>query len=219
VINRYRNRAGPLVLLLVTGIPQFVAGGADSTAKPETGFVALFNGKDLTGWEGDTNLWKARDGMLVGDSPGIRYNDFLAAANTYGDFILKFSFRLVKNAGNSGVQYRSQRVPNSHEVSGYQAEIAGTQTGSLYDESRRNRFLMDARPAGSEKVMRVDGWNDYMIRCEGDHIVQELNGLKVVDYRETDPGIARSGIIALQIHGGGPMEIQFKNIRIKRLGK
>ena len=92
----------------------------------EEGFVALFNGEDLTGWEGgEFNIWKVEDGMLVGRSPGIEHNDFLATGTAYENFILKFSFRLLNGEGNSGMQFRSRRVPNSHEVSGYQADIGG----------------------------------------------------------------------------------------------
>ncbi len=80
------------------------------------GFVPLFNGKDLTGWEGDTSLWSAKDGMLVGDSPGIKQNQFLATEASYGDFLLKFTVRLVGDSGNSGVQFRSVRVPGDRDV-------------------------------------------------------------------------------------------------------
>lgn len=185
----------------------------------EEGFVSLFNGKDLTGWEGKPGLWRVRDGMLVGDSPGIRHNTFLATTRTYEDFVLKLSFRLVNGVGNSGVQFRSRRVPDSEEVSGYQADIGQQYWGSLYDESRRRRILVDARKAGVDAVVNEKGWNDLVIRCRGNQVTIELNGLKTVDYREPDPEIARSGIIAFQVHSGGPMEIQFRNIRIKELGE
>ena len=100
------------------------------------GFVPLFNGNDLSGWEGDSSLWSAKDGMLVGESPGIKQNNFLATEASYGDFILKFSVRLANDSGNSGVQFRSVRVPG-HEMSGYQGDIGPGYWASLYDESRR----------------------------------------------------------------------------------
>jgi hypothetical protein len=178
--------------------------------------VSLFNGKDLTGWEGETQLWSARDGMIVGKSPGIKYNTFLATTKEYQDFELKLSFRLVGGAGNSGVQIRSARRPNSPQVVGYQADIGEKHWGSLYDEARRDKFLLDARQDGTTKE---DGWNDYVIRCQGDHFELTLNGVKTVDYHEADASIPRSGIIALQVHAGAPMEIQFKDIRIRKLGK
>ncbi len=104
----------------------------------------------------------------------------------------------------------------------YQADIGQQYWGSLeisYEESRHNRIVVDARKAGVENILKKKGWNEYVIRCQRDRIVLELNGLRTADYRETDPSIARSGIIALQLHGSGLQEIQFKNIRLKILGK
>lgn len=181
--------------------------------------VSLFNGKDLTGWEGETQLWSARDGMIVGKSPGIKYNAFLATTQEYQDFELKLSFRLVGGAGNSGVQFRSARKAGSPQVVGYQADIGEQYWGSLYDEARRDKTLVDARQTGGLEAAKKDGWNEYVIRCQGDHIELTLNGVKTADYREVDTSIPRSGIIALQIHAGAPMEIQFKDLQIRKLGK
>ena len=179
------------------------------------GFVPLFNGKDLTGWEGDSTLWSARNGMLVGDSSGIKQNNFLATDASYGDFILKFSVRLANDSGNSGVQFRSVRVPG-HEMSGYQADIGPGYWGSLYDESRRNRVLKPAAPKALEALHKGD-WNHYVIRVMGDEITLSLNGVESVKYKETDPAIAREGRIAVQIHAGGPMKVEFKDIYIQPL--
>lgn len=183
----------------------------------EEGFVPLFNGKDLSGWEGDEELWIVEDGMLIGRSPGIKHNDFLATKKSYGDFILRFEVRLVDNRGNSGVQFRSKRVPNSHEVSGYQADIGGPWWGVLYDEARRNRPLVRPKPEALKKALKPKGWNRYEVRAIGDHIQTFINGVQMTDYTETDPKVARSGIIAPQIHSGGPMEVQFRNLRIKEI--
>jgi poly(3-hydroxybutyrate) depolymerase/prenyltransferase beta subunit len=179
------------------------------------GFVPLFNGKDLTGWEGDSTLWSARDGLLVGDSSGIKQNNFLATDGSYGDFILKFSVRLANDSGNSGVQFRSVRVPG-HEMSGYQADIGPGYWGSLYDESRRNRVLAPAAAKALEALHKGD-WNHYVIRCMGNEITLSLNGVESVKYKETDANIAREGRIAVQIHAGGPMKVEFKDIYIQPL--
>jgi acetyl esterase/lipase len=179
------------------------------------GFVPLFNGKDLAGWEGDSSLWSAKDGMLVGESGGIKQNNFLATEATYGDFILKFSVRLANDSGNSGVQFRSVRVPG-HEMSGYQADIGPGYWGSLYDESRRNRVLAPAAPKALEALHKGE-WNHYVIRAMGDQITLTLNGVESVKYTETDPNIARAGRIAVQIHAGGPMKVEFKDIHIQPL--
>ncbi len=186
-------------------------------AAPPAGFTPLFNGRDLDGWEVDTaGIWQARDGMIVGRHSGLKYNDFLRTKRAYSDFILKLSFRLAGGTGNTGVQFRSKAVPNSHEVSGYQADIGEKYWGCLYDESRRNRVLVQAPPE-SLATLRKDGWNEYVITARGDHITLELNGVRTVDYRETDPSIDRSGFIALQVHGGPPIEVQFKDILIQEL--
>jgi len=181
-------------------------------------FADLFNGKDLTGWEGDTQLWSARDGMIVGKSTGIKYNAFLATTEAYENFELKLSFRLVGGVGNTGVQIRSARKSGSPQVVGYQADIGEKYWGSLYDEARRDKLLVEAGQTGLNAAKK-DGWNEYVIRCQGDHIELTLNGVKTVDYHESDASIPRSGIIALQIHAGAPMEIQFKDLRIRILGK
>ena len=184
----------------------------------EEGFVPLFNGKDLTGWEGDAKLWIVEDGVLIGRSPGIKYNDFLATTKTYGDFILRFQVKLVDDKGNSGVQFRSKRVPPpSHEVSGYQADIAPGWWGKLYDESRRGKVLAGPTDEDLKKALKPGEWNDYEVAAIGNQIELSLNGVTTVRYTEEDEKIARDGIIAVQIHSGGPMEVQFRNLRIKEV--
>lgn len=187
----------------------------EPTIVETAGFTPLFNGTDLTGWEGDTSLWSARDGMLVGKSPGIKHNEFLATTKPYGDFMLKLTFRLVNGEGNSGVQFRSVRVPG-REMSGYQADIGQNYWGCLYDESRRNKVLVQAEPRALQALNKT-GWNQYVLRVMGDQVRITLNNVQTVDYKEPDPDIAREGLIALQIHAGGPMEVQFKDIYIQPL--
>ena len=211
-LSQSRRRVSFIIAILAT-LASFALGGEAA----EEGFVPLFNGKDLTGWEGNTRLWVVEDGMLIGRSPGIRHNDFLATTRTFSDFILRFQIRLVGGKGNSGVQFRSRRVPNSHEVSGYQADIGGGWWGVLYDEARRNRPL--ARPSRETlaKALKPADWNDYEVVAIGNKITLKINGVTTVEYEEKDPKIPRSGIIATQIHAGGPMEVQFRNIRIKEI--
>ncbi len=205
-------------LLAVVGALGGTTAAAEAAADEEQGFVPLFNGRDLTGWEGDAKLWIVADGMLIGRSAGIKYNDFLTNAKTYRDFVLRLQVRLLENKGNSGVQFRSQRVPPpSHEVSGYQADISEGWWGKLYDESRRNKVLAAPPQAVLDKAVKPTDWNDYEIQAVGNKITLRLNGVTTVEYTETDPGIARAGVIATQIHSGGPMEVQFKNLRIKEL--
>jgi hypothetical protein len=115
---------------------------------------------------------------------------------------------------NSGIQFRSERLPNSTEMIGYQADIGQQYWGCLYDEGRREEILVQAPGAELAKVLDRDGWNTYVIRCQGRHITQTLNGLTTVDYTEPDESLVQSGIIGLQIHFGTPIEAQFKDIKL-----
>lgn len=192
------------------------AAAPQDSRKPDADrFVALFDGKSLEGWEGNATLWSAKDGMLVGDSPGISANEFLCTRREYGDFELRLEFRLRDGVGNSGVQFRTKRLPNTTEVSGYQADIGQGYWGCLYDESRRKRVLAQAPEAGLAKVLKKADWNSYVIRAKGKQITMQLNGLTTVNFIETDAGIDVRGIIAVQIHSGGPMRIEFRNLRIR----
>jgi poly(3-hydroxybutyrate) depolymerase len=180
------------------------------------GFTPLVNASDLGGWEGDTQLWSIKDGALIGHSPGLDHNEFLATTRSYGDFILSLNFRLLDGKGNSGVQFRSVRVP-PHEMSGYQADIGEGFWGALYDESRRNKVLVAPRPESLKSLAKQD-WNHYVVRAMGDHINISLSGQKTVSsYHEDDSQVARSGLLAVQIHAGGPMEIQFRDVMIQPL--
>lgn len=192
-------------------------GAVSSEDKPEKEeFTSLFNGKDLEGWEGNEELWKVEDGVLVGDSPGINQNEFLATKAKYENFELHMEFRLKKGEGNSGVQFRSEREKGSSAIIGYQADIGEGYWGCLYDEHRRNKVLVPASDK-LEKVLKKDGWNSYVIRAEGENIKLIINDVTTVEYKEEDEKIAREGIIAIQIHSGGPMRIEFKDIKIKEL--
>lgn len=194
-----------------------LAGGAiPLTAQEDSGFVPLFDGQTLDGWEGDKTLWKVVGKEIVGDSPGIPHNQFLATRKSYGNFELQLDFRLAEGKGNSGIQFRSKRVADSSEVSGYQADIGEQYWGCLYDESRRNKILAQA-PAALADKLKKDDWNTYTIRAVGPRITLAINGLTTVDYTEPDSTIPRTGVIALQVHSGPPLRVAFRNIRIKEL--
>jgi hypothetical protein len=185
----------------------------------QDGFTPLFNGKNLDGWEVDTaTVWSVSNGVLIGKTPGLSYNEFLRTRKQYSNFVLKVSLRLINGVGNSGVQFRSKPASQAHEVSGFQADASWPQFwGCLYDESRRNKTL--ACPT-RESMAKFDpaAWHEYTITAQGNRIVLELDGVKTVDYVETDPAIETSGFIAVQVHANQtPVEMQFKDIRIKPL--
>ncbi len=186
--------------------------------------VPLFDGKTFTGWEGDVgSVWRIENGTMVAGSLERKQekNNFLATTRSYADFELTLRWKLegAERSANAGVQFRSQRIPNHHEVSGYQADMAVRYDGSLYDESRRKRMLAVPAPEVLAKAQKPLGeWNEHRIRCEGPRIQIWLNGVQTVDYTEDDASIARTGIIALQIHGGGPSIVRYKDIAIEELG-
>lgn len=185
----------------------------------QAGFVPLFDGKTLRGWHGDLKLWKVQDSAIVGSTDGnIPHNTFLIHEGAFSDFILKVKFRLHHHKGNSGIQFRSQEH-DDFVVSGYQADIADNQfMGILYGERTGRGIIANVTPqvkAALEKAIHKDGWNQYVITAQGDHIVLEINGVKTVDMH--DPKGAKSGIIALQLHRGHNMTISFKDIQIKAL--
>ena len=180
----------------------------------------LFDGKSLKGWEGKPEWFRVADGAIYAGSPdlAIPQNEFLSSLQAFGDFELRVKVRLIEGQGNGGVQFRSQRVPGSSEMAGYQADAATPFWGGLYDESRRARFLGD-RPNAQAVAAAVNltGWNDYIIRCEGRRTRIWLNGLLSVDYTEDDPGVPLSGHIGLQIHAGPPSEATYKDIEVQAL--
>ncbi len=183
--------------------------------------VPLFNGRTLAGWEGSTNVWRVRDGAIVGGSRrGNSQNEFLATLNSYTNFVLRLEYKLLGTRGftNGGVQLRSQRIRNpSNEMSGYQADIEAGCSGSLYDESRRNKMLATADKALVQRLEKHGDWNRYEIRCRGNRIQIFLNGERTADYTEADPTIPQHGRIGLQIHGNNNAEVFYRNINIEEL--
>ena len=179
----------------------------------------IFDGKSFAAWEGDLKWFRIAEGAVVAGSmtQPIPQNEFLCSTGQYGDFELRLKVRLVNGKGNGGVQFRSMRVANSREMAGYQADMAADYWGGLYDESRRNTFLGKPDPAAVAKVLKPADWNDYVIRCEGPRVRLWLNGLLTVDFTETDPAVAPTGHLGLQIHSGAPSEVWYKDIEIEEL--
>jgi predicted dehydrogenase len=177
----------------------------------------MFNGTDLSDWIIDTKeLWSVRNGMIVGRHDGLKYNDFLRTREDFGDFELTLRFRLAGGEGNSGIQFRSVPVPGSHEVSGYQADIGQQYWGCLYDESRRNKVLAGP-PEGALAGLDKTGWNEYVVRAQGNFITLHLNGIRTVHYVEKDPDIRSRGFIALQVHSGPKIDVAFTDLKIREL--
>lgn len=191
------------------------------TAAPtEAEFTPIFNGKTFEGWEGNTRVFRIANEAIIGGNLNeeIPHNEFLCTKREYADFELRLQFKLLGDVVNAGVQVRSERVPNDHEVSGFQADLYDDGWGALYDESRRNKRLAEADDlAQIKKSIRPNDWNNCTVRCEGRRIRIWINGAQTVDYTEPDEQIKQRGIIGLQIHGGPPAEAHYRNIRIQEL--
>lgn len=177
-------------------------------ATPET-VAYFFNGKDLGGWDGNAELWRVENGEIVGATgTGLKQNEFLKGQMLFGDFRLICKVKLTPNRENSGIQFRSEPLPNG-DVKGLQADIGAGWWGKLYEE--HGRALLWDKPG--EQFVNRDGWNTYEILAVGPKIRTAINGNLCVDLN--DPKIAAEGIIAFQLHSGGPMEVRFKDFELE----
>ncbi len=192
------------------------AANADDAASPGT---PLFNGRTFEGWSGNLDWFRIEDSAIVAGTleRPIPRNEFLATDKEYGDFELRLKFKVLGKQTNAGVQIRSRRIPDNHEMIGYQADLGDGWWGCLYDESRRRRVLVRADAKQLDTVLRRSDWNDYRIRCEGRRVQLWINDFQTVDYTEADESIEQRGLIGLQIHGGRPGEAWYKDITIREL--
>ena len=210
-----------------------------SAPAAEDGFQRLFNGRDLQGWDADPALWRVVDGVIVGVSePGKpATNSFLIWNGTLRDFELRVTIRVIGD-NNSGIQYRSKLVDaDKFVVGGYQAdfEAGKTYSGILYEErgrgilAERGQRTVITDEGGKTKVTVVgkladskelqasihdEQWNDYLIVADGNHLMHFINGRMTVDVVDQQSAkAAKEGILALQIHAGPPMVVQFRDGR------
>jgi hypothetical protein len=186
-----------------------------------SGYVSIFDGESFEGWEGNFDHFRIEDGAIVGGSlqKELSHNEFLCSEKEYSDFELRLKVKLVGDPANAnaGIQILSRRIPNHHEMIGYQADMGQRFWACLYDESRRKRILAKPDPQDLKQVLRPNDWNEYIIRCDGRRVQLWMNGFQSVDYTESDDSIEQVGLIGLQIHSGPPAEAWYKDIRIKTL--
>ncbi|MBT5124027.1 MAG: DUF1080 domain-containing protein [Planctomycetaceae bacterium] len=203
-------------------------------------FRSIFNGKDLSGWKGDMTRWSVKDGAITGTTTKERplpHNQFLILNDSVSDFEFKAEFRLIGD-NNSGVQYRSQVIEGAGDfrVKGYQADIHAkpSYTGMLYDEGGRGivaqrgqRVVVNDQGeknviAETDPVVKEDltAWNTIEIRAVGDRLIHLINGKVTVDITDLDTKNREfKGLLALQIHAGGPMVIQFRKLKLRDTSK
>lgn len=229
-------------------LPQWSLAG-ERVPEETAGMKVIFNGKDLTGWDGDPRLWSVKDGVIHGETTA----ENVAKGNTFliwkegkvKDFDLRLSFR-CNATNNSGIQYRSkhvtEKVGNEWVMQGYQHELRNENkfpntSSFIYDErGSRGRICLVGEKATTDaegkktvteklideaefqKLFKLDDWNDVVIRAKGNHIQHYLNGQLVLDFTDNDAKRAFSeGLLAVQLHAGKPMWVEFKNIRVGTL--
>lgn len=206
-----------------------------------TGFTSMFDGTSLAGWEGDPAFWRVEGGLLVGESTAekpLPANTFIIYTKSQpADFELKIDFRIT--AGNTGVQYRSQRAPDVGKfvLKGYQADIdfANQWTGQLYEERGRAflalpgqatalttdkpRIFGSVTPADAVKAaVNVGGWNTLHVVARKELVVHAVNGKVSAVFLDGDAKLRpAAGFIGLQLHTGPPMRAEFRNLGIRML--
>jgi hypothetical protein len=217
-----------------------VPAARSNAAEAEKGFRPIFNGKDLTGWEGEPGYWSVEDGTLTGKTTKEHPLDHASYIFWRGgkpaDFELRATYRFQGKSGNSGINFRSQRLPN-WDVKGYQAdmETGPNYTGILYecnqraimtnrgqkvtiDENGKREVATLAPAAELQKRIKPNDWNEYVVIARGPEIILKVNGAVTSHVIDREKGkAAAKGLITLQIHPGEPMKVQFKSIRIKYL--
>jgi putative heme-binding domain-containing protein len=183
---------------------------------PQGAAVELFNGKDLTGWEGDPAIWSVENGELVGKGT-LKKNAFLFSKVEAADFRLTFEVKITGAGGfiNSGIQIRS--VPHGgHEAKGCQADIGAGWWGKMYEESARGLLFppKGQKFDGDRFVKPYPEWNLYEIVAVGSKIRTAINGNLCTDL--DDDKIAKSGRFAPQVHDGGKdVEVRFRNFQLE----
>ncbi len=218
------------------------AAAALGAAPKEEGFVSLFNGKDLTGWEGKPGWWRVEEGAITAEStkekPCEKCTYLFWRGGKPADFELRATFRISGKRGNSGIYFRTRQGPD-FDAFGPQADIdvEGDWLGGVYEHApehergqlakRGQKVVIDENgkktvtplgdPADLLKHYKNGDWNDYRVVVRGPEITLEINGVLMCQVTDKQKPAARDGLLALQMHEGPPMKVQFKNIRIKKL--
>ena len=231
-------------IITTMGLAAFVFAGQAVAA--EKGFEKIFDGKTLKGWNGNPKFWSVQDGAITGkttkENP-TKGNTFIIWEGKTGNFDLRLDYKII--GGNSGIQYRSFKAdgPDEWRIGGYQAdfEAGDTFSGICYGERFRGILSLRgkkttltvgddgklkkeveefAKDADIAKAIKKEDWNSYRIVARNFNLTHYINDVKTTQVVDHDRKTRRAdGLLALQLHAGPPMTVQFKNIRIKELPK
>ncbi len=201
-----------LAAVLLLGI------GAAAPRPDESGWTALFNGKDLSGWKNNgAEKWVVDQGTILCESMANKYG-YLTTERAYRDFTLRLKFK-GEAAGNSGVFVHARiiRIDPEHgpDIEGMQVEVdpnPGKHTGGLYESGGRGWVAMPT--AEGEQALKAGDWNSLEVLVQGAHVVTHLNGVKIVNFTDNTPKFT-DGSIGLQIHTGGGVKMRWKDIYVK----
>lgn len=244
-MNAQRNRNRILLTACFCASLPLVVCYADEPTTEE-GFTQIFDGKTLKGWDGSPDLWSVAEGAITGvttDDAPIKRNEFIIWDGEVADFVLRLEFRIAdQGVGNSGIQYRSKHRKDVGKwiVQGYQADIekSNKYMAILYEEGGRGILALAGEKVvlSKEKKKEVVGsvgkkaelfkdvkageWQEYEVMAKGNHLVHKINGKVITDITDNNKEKASSsGVLALQLHRGPAMKVQFRNIRIKDLSE
>lgn len=238
---RFRYKLLPILTLLSTFVLACSFVNVTTADEDADGFQSIFDGKTLEGWDGKPEFWRVEDGAITGqttaDNPTKGNTFIIWRAGKTGDFELRLKYRIV--GGNSGIQYRSEEVED-WVIKGYQADFDASLkfAGILYEEKGRGILAhrgtkvvvnSDGKPevvgktTPEEKILaafKKEDWNDYRIVAKGNHLIHEINGNVTVEVTDNDESKRKmTGLLALQLHAGPPMTVQFKDIQLKDLAE
>jgi len=234
-----------IILLLSAGFSPVTKDDKESARSAKTGFVKIFKGTDLTGWDGEPAFWSVEAGRIVARvSPEVRVKNhtyLLWKDGKVRDFELRMKLRSTQ--GNSGIDYRAEPVltdrdgnPLKWTIQGYQSDVSQGWMGSLYnwgkpgaqpgqfvavtgDEtvSKYIGAVADKQVLSDAGYYKPDGWNEFAIVARGSHILHRINGYLVVEFIDNSSNARREGVLGLQVHSGpGPFLNEFKDIRIRQ---
>lgn len=209
-----------------------------SFASAEEGYRSLFNGKDLSGWDGNPELWSVEDGEIVGKTNGpdhLEYNQFLIWRDgTLKNFELKVKLKIT-GQNNSGIQYRSKEMPEVGKwvVGGYQCDAHSNPpyNAMIYHERGRGIVVQNGQSVVMDPDARkwlvaerdpvavdVSQWHEYTITAKGNHITHKLDDKLTIELHDYDEaGRSLAGLLAFQVHRGPAMEVRIKDVRLKEL--
>ena len=244
VLRWFARAALTVSVVFAAGLP--LAPRPAAAADDEAGFQPIFNGTSLEGWDGDPKIWSFKDGAIVGEATAdnLANGDTFCVwrQGTVDDFVLRMKIRIAGAQANSGVLYRSHEF-DKWRVGGYQADWdhAGAYVGTLYEQPDPTRPTRGQLARGGTKVVweskdkkevtkigdlnelieedfNPDDWNEYEITAQGNHLTHKVNGKLFMEFFDNEAAKrAMSGVLAIQVHGGRVMKVEFKDIRLKRL--